>query len=263
MSSHRLAVTVITLSAIPAFTDNYIWMLSLGDRHWVVDPGDAAAVVRALPDAGNLEGILVTHHHPDHIGGVAELAQRFGCAVTAPKDARIPIASERVAEGSQVQVLGRPFAVTEVPGHTTSHVAYYAAPWLFCGDTLFSLGCGRLFEGTPAQMLDSLDRLAALPPDTLVCCTHEYTQNNARFALAVDRDNAALREYVATLPERLSHPPHRTLPSALRTERACNPFLRIDDAQVRASIESHAGRPLPHRDERFGALRAWKDGFRG
>ena len=254
---------MITLTALPAFTDNYIWMLHVGDRYWVVDPGDGDAVLRGLPRAAQVEGILVTHHHPDHIGGVESLVRRFGCAVFAPDDPRIPVATHRVAEGGAVDLLGTRFAVLHVPGHTSSHVAYYAAPWLFCGDTLFSLGCGRLFEGSPAQMRHSLERLADFPGDTLVCCTHEYAQSNARFALTVDPQNAHLQSLANSLGDRLRQPPYRTLPSTLRDELACNPFLRVRDSAVRTALEVHAGRMLPDCDERFAVLRAWKDGFRG
>ena len=258
-----MATRMPRLSALPAFSDNYIWMLRDGGRCWVVDPGDADVVLAELKPGDALEGILVTHHHPDHIGGVAALSAAFGCAVLAPEDPRIPLATRRVREGDVVDVLGTAYTVWEVPGHTRSHVAYLGAGRVFCGDTLFSLGCGRLFEGSAAQMLRALDRLSELPEDTEICCTHEYTVSNARFACVVEPDNPVLRDYAAQLPALLANPPHRSLPSTLGFERRCNPFLRIDEPAVRDRLQQHAGRALPDRAERFGVLRGWKDAFRG
>ena len=174
----------MNLLPLPAFTDNYIWMLHDGRQAAVVDPGDAAPVFQALERLGlRLQAILVTHHHPDHVGGVDALRDATGAVVYGPARERIPEPLVRLAQGDTVDVLGLRFTVIDVPGHTAGHIAYYApdldgAPLLFCGDTLFSGGCGRLFEGTPAQMLQSLDQLAALPGDTRVCCTHEYTLSN-------------------------------------------------------------------------------------
>ncbi|WP_132985167.1 hydroxyacylglutathione hydrolase [Luteimonas terricola] len=250
---------------LPAFDDNYIWLLPAhgGRGAVVVDPGDAAPVLAAA-DAGGWrpQAVLLTHHHGDHIGGVAALRARWpDLHVVAPDDRRIPVASQRVGDGDRVEAAGHAFDVLAVPGHTVSHIAFHGHGLLFCGDTLFSLGCGRLFEGTPAQMLASLDRLAALPGDTLVCCGHEYTQSNAAFARAVDPDNPALArrsEEVTTL--RNDSLP--TLPVTLGDERACNPFLRVDAPAVRAAVAAWSGDGDLSRVGAFAALRRWKDGFR-
>jgi hydroxyacylglutathione hydrolase len=189
----------MTLLALPAFADNYIWMLHDGKQAVVVDPGDAAPVEQALDRlALTLAGILVTHHHADHVGGVNALRPRLQGPVYGPATERIPTPFVPLREGDEVSVLGLSFRVLDVPGHTAGHIAYVQedaaqSPLLFCGDTLFSAGCGRLFEGTPAQMARSLAKFAALPADTQVCCTHEYTLSNLRFAAAVEPGNAARR----------------------------------------------------------------------
>jgi hydroxyacylglutathione hydrolase len=256
----------MNLLALPAFADNYLWMLHDGQRALVVDPGDAAPVCAAL-EQGSLElaAILVTHHHPDHVGGLAELLRRHPAPVYGPVEDRLPVAVHTVGDNDDIQALGLRVQVMEVPGHTRSHLAYYAepageAPVLFCGDTLFSGGCGRLFEGTPAQMLHSLDRLAALPGATRVCCAHEYTLSNLRFALAVEPDNAALRAYEAEC-QSLRKAGLPTVPTRIDRERAINPFLRSEVAAVRASAQAHgalADEPVAV----FAALREWKNEFR-
>lgn len=240
-------------------------MLHDGHHALVVDPGDAQVVLEALQHFGvQLKAILVTHHHPDHTGGVAALHQATGAEVFGPALEVMPEPLTRLQGGDQVQSLGLSFDVMDVPGHTAGHIAYYCAevagaPLLFCGDTLFSGGCGRLFEGTPAQMLASLDMLAALPDATRVCCAHEYTVNNLKFACAVDPDNPALSRYV-TAAQALRASAQPTLPSTLRLERQINPFLR---SRQPALIQAAQGFDASARDEVgiFAALRQWKNEF--
>jgi hydroxyacylglutathione hydrolase len=255
------------LQPLPALTDNYIWTLvddapGSSRRAVIVDPGEAAPVLQA-GDAGLQPiAILLTHHHPDHIGGTAALVQRWPeLAVYAPADEHIQFPCQRVSEGDRVAVGGWEFEVIALPGHTLSHIAYAGAGCVFCGDTLFSLGCGRMFEGTPTQMLGSLDRLAALPADTRVCCGHEYTVANAAFAQAVDPGNPVLRQRAEqAVAQRQAGQP--TVPTTMANELACNPFLRVGSDAIRASITARLGREPKDRVETFAELRSWKDGFR-
>ena len=250
------------LRALPAFADNYIWTLvDDAGRALFVDPGEAAPVLAAI--AGGLQpaGVLLTHHHNDHVGGTAELLARWpDLPVIAPRDERIAVAARRVCEGDRVDVAGWSFAVLEVPGHTRSHVAFHGHGLVFCGDTLFSLGCGRLFEGTPEEMHASLSRLSALPDTTLVCCGHEYTLANAAFALRVEPGNTALQDRAADA-RRQRDQGQPTLPTTLASERACNPFLRADTPAVRAAVAQRLGREPRDAVETFAELRRWKDGF--
>lgn len=254
------------LIALPAFADNYIWMVQGGREALVVDPGDAHPVRQALREASaTLAAILVTHHHPDHTGGIVELRAETGARVIGPASERIAGITEPVRGGDRVLALDLAFDVIDVPGHTAGHVAYWCAdlggePVLFCGDTLFSAGCGRLFEGTPAQMFDSLRRLAALPGSTRVCCTHEYTLANLRFARAVEPGNPALQAHQARC-EALRASGQPTLPSTLSLERAINPFLRTDQPEPAAAARQRdpsACDPLAV----FTTLRSWKNEFR-
>ena len=258
----------MNLLPLPAFADNYIWMLHDGHQAVVVDPGDSAPVVQALQRQGlQLTAILVTHHHADHVGGVDALREATGASVYGPARERVPEPLVRLAGGDTVDVLGLRFQVLDVPGHTAGHIAYYCAaidgaPVLFCGDTLFSAGCGRLFEGTPAQMLDSLDRLAALPGDTRVCCTHEYTLSNLKFARTVEPGNTALLHY-SNQCEALRADNQPTLPSSIALERDINPFLRVRQpgvAQAARAFDTQV-----QQDDAvavLAALRQWKNEFR-
>lgn len=257
---------MLTLHAIPAFDDNYLWAIATPDgRVVVIDPGSEPAIQAFLAEGERrLAAILITHHHADHIGGLAGLRERFAVPCYGPEDPRIAPLDIHLNDGDSVELpdLGLALEVLEVPGHTRSHIAYAGHGWLFCGDTLFSLGCGRLFEGTARQMLNSLDLLAALPGDSLLCCAHEYTLSNARFAITVDPDNAALRTRVAQAQaQRAAGEP--TVPVSLQSELACNPFLRVDTPAVLASLTSHFGSTPVHRIEAFAWLRQWKDEFRG
>lgn len=269
MDSSTRSLTVIPVSA---FKDNYMWLVCRGDDALVVDPGDAAPVERALADRGlTLRAILLTHHHADHVGGVkALLAARRGLplAVHGPAGESIEGVTNRLKEGDRIAIdaLDVSFDILDIPGHTRGHIAYVSvddvgrAPLLFCGDTLFAAGCGRLFEGTPSQMHASLTKLAHLPTGTQVFCGHEYTLSNLRFALAVEPDNPALERRVAdaTATRARGEP---TLPSTIELERATNPFLRADQPSVREAAERHAIGASASSVATFAALRRWKDAF--
>lgn len=254
---------MIDVTPIRAFSDNYIWLIRGPrdpSRAVVVDPGDAGPVNEALERMGlELHSILVTHHHPDHVGGLRQLVGQHDVRVYGPGRERLPVETEALEDGATVEIgpLGLQFSVMAVPGHTVGHIAYHGHGVLFCGDTLFSAGCGRLFEGTPAQMLASLDRLAALPGETRVCCAHEYTRANAAFARSVEPGNPDLARRSAEI-DRLRAEGKPTVPSSLDQERACNPFLRVDAPEIAAWA---AARGAASRVERFAALRAGKDVF--
>lgn len=255
----------LRLLSVPAFSDNYIWLLADASGHTlIVDPGEAAPVRAALLREGlTPSAILLTHHHPDHIGGVAELLQEFAVPVYAPDDERIPLATTTVRDGERLR-LNAPqidFEVLSVPGHTRSHIAYYGGGVLFCGDTLFSLGCGRMFEGTAAQMLHSLQRLRALPGATRMCCGHEYTLANATFALNLEPDNIVLREHATTVRS-LRGRGLPSLPSTLSLECAANPFLRTDKPALSARIKAELADPDADEITRFAWLRHSKDQFK-
>ncbi len=263
----------LQITAIPAFEDNYIWMLQQpGTRNVaIVDPGDASVVLSSLQaQRVAITDILITHHHPDHTGGILALREHFPDArVYGPRNDLIKGLTHHVAENQRLCVLGMQFRVLEVPGHTLDHVAYFCddfnlkpQPIVLCGDTLFSAGCGRLREGAPSQLLNSLHRFAQLPPETLVYCTHEYTVSNLRFALHVEPDNIACQQ---RLQECLSmrHQGLPTLPSTIATELRTNPFLRCRSDELSAIIRTQFGPDHVSELEVFTQLRRWKDGFTG
>ncbi len=254
---------MIELLSLPAFSDNYIWMVHDGRNAVVVDPGDADVVRLALQQRQlGLQAILVTHHHPDHTGGVQALRDCLQGPVYSPARERTPEPRVTVQGGQVIEVLGQTVRVMDVPGHTAGHIAFLMEPIeqdpiLFCGDTLFSGGCGRLFEGTAAQMHHSLSTLAALPGRTRVCCAHEYTVSNLRFARTVEPSNAELSDYQARCIDlRAQGAP--TLPSSIDIERRINPFLRCHEPEVRASALAQ-GAAGDDPVAVLAALREWKN----
>lgn len=257
----------MNISPIRAFTDNYIWQINDGSKAFVVDPGDAKPVISFLETHNlKLAGILITHHHWDHTGGIKGLLELWpGIPVFGPHNENIAEITHPLKQGDTATVLGLTFKVLEVPGHTLDHIAYYNVQEddhdiLFCGDTLFSSGCGRLFEGSAAQMFESLEKLKALPAETLVYCTHEYTTANLKFASAVEPENpqiaARMKEVDALRAEDTP-----SVPSTLGLELKVNPFLRWDAPEVVNSANEQTGTATHEPVEVFAAIRAWKDRF--
>ena len=254
---------MLEIVPLSAFQDNYIWTLRDGKNAAVVDPGEARPVKEYLAREGlTLVAILATHHHPDHVGGISELVAMAKVPVFGPKGEPIPELTHPVGLGDKVEIpsLGASFSVLDIPGHTRAHVAYYGLESLFSGDTLFACGCGRVFEGTAAQMLDSLTKLAALPDETKVYCGHEYTLANIKFARSVDPDNHVLaaREARAQALRAAGRP---TLPSTMGEERATNPFLRCTEPVVVESANKYLGSRIGDPVSVFAAIREWKNRF--
>ncbi|QIB52486.1 hydroxyacylglutathione hydrolase [Pseudomonas sp. OIL-1] len=254
--------------ALPAFQDNYIWMLL--DEHTsqaaVVDPGDPVPVVRWLgrhPEY-SLKTMLITHHHRDHTGGLSAIKAATECKVYGPAEESIPGIDRQLNDGDEFRLFGSLVQVISVPGHTSGHIALFCNdekdPWLLCGDTLFAGGCGRLFEGTPAQMHHSLQRLAALPDETRVFCAHEYTQSNLRFAQAVEPENQDIKVRLEVVDD-LRAGGRITLPSTIGLEKLTNPFLRCDQPDVIAAASQRAGNQLEAGEQTLAAIRQWKDNF--
>lgn len=253
---------MLTISPIAAFSDNYIWHLQRDGQDWVVDPGDAEPVSTALRKR-ELDGILVTHHHWDHTGGIPDLVAKYHCPVYGPGS--IEGVTHPLAAGESCEVLGFPVSVIDVPGHTLDHLALLlhesdGQTHLFCGDTLFAAGCGRLFEGTPAQMYSSLGKLSALPPETRVYCAHEYTLPNLRFATAAEPGNRAVQNRLTEV-ETLRANDEVTLPSTIGEELATNPFLRCHIPALARQASNHGAAENPDEVEVFAYLRRWKDNF--
>jgi len=256
---------MLTLTSLPAFEDNYIWVWHDGHHAVAVDPGDPAPLIAFL-DAHRLAltAVLITHHHRDHTGGNTLLRQRYDCAIYAPDNPLIPAVTHVLSGGDSLD-LTKPdlhFAVLATPGHTLDHISYVGQGTLFCGDTVFGCGCGKLFEGDAAMMATSLDAILALPDTTRVCCAHEYTLSNIDFAKTIDGANPALLERERADRALRAHG-QPTLPSTLGLEKATNPFLRFHDADMTAFASRYLNRPHPGPAEVFGAIRAAKDAWDG
>ncbi|EGA63596.1 hydroxyacylglutathione hydrolase [Vibrio brasiliensis] len=252
---------MLNIKSIPAFNDNYIWLIQNSDRRCaVVDPGDAAPVLAYLNEHNlSLEAILITHHHNDHIGGVPELVRQFPQVdVVGPANEPVPTLTHAVEAGDQIELFDEVFFVLGLEGHTSGHIGYVGDGKLFCGDVLFSAGCGRVFEGTMEQMHTSLSKLAALPEETEVYCAHEYTTSNVAFALAVEPDNSQLQQYRDEV-NRLRAQNQPTLPTTIRREKWINPFLRTDQPSVIRSVANRTSQTDPLAI--FTALREWKNEF--
>jgi len=256
----------MNIQSIKAYSDNYIWLITTNEGNLVIDPGEALPVINYIQQYSlGLTDILITHHHYDHVGGVIELKKDITGKVIGPQNDQIEGLDEQAIQGMVVESCGLKFDVIEIPGHTLDHIAYYLAdprqPRLFCGDTLFSGGCGRVFEGTHKQMYQSLEKLKALPDNTLVYSAHEYTLANLKFAQEVEVNNFHISEYIEVCQKKveLDLP---TLPSSIAIEKKVNPFMRCSEASLRQSIsQKMLGSKKASDSEIFAYLREWKDSF--
>jgi hydroxyacylglutathione hydrolase len=246
---------------LPAFTDNYIWLIEKNGKATVVDPGDAEVVNNYLKEKNlELENILITHHHYDHTGGVEQLRESYECNVYGPCDSPFNGVEIKLKENDEIQIHDTKFKIIEVPGHTLDHIAYYSEEQstLFCGDTLFSGGCGRIFEGTPNQMYESISKLSVLDLSTIIYCTHEYTQSNLNFAIKVEPGNDNLVEYKNNIDMKISKN-EISLPTNLKLEKNINPFLRSHVEEIKENIKDFAKINHPSDLETFTAVRSLKD----
>lgn len=259
---------IINVSRLPAFKDNYLWLIDNEKKAIVVDPGDPKVINEKLKINNlSLDCILITHHHLDHTGGLKTLIEQHNPIVIGPKSKYIPEIKKEVKHGEIFKILGITFEVIEVPGHTLDHIAYFASetettkePFLFCGDTLFAGGCGRVFEGTFSQMRESLEKIRSLPKNTKIYCAHEYTENNLNFAINVEPNNIDLKKRLElVIDKRKKNKP--TVPSYLYEEILTNPFLRYDKIDIIKNAQDYSKTTDSHPDIVFGIIREWKDNF--
>lgn len=251
----------MNLISIPALQDNYIWLLSNHENHCViVDPGEAEPVIKALQEYRlSPEAILLTHHHHDHVDGVKKIIEQYtNLPVFGPQETATKGATTVVSAGKTIKLLNSEFSVFDVPGHTIGHIAYYSQPYLFCGDTLFSGGCGRIFEGTQKQLFESINKLSKLPDDTLICCAHEYTLSNLEFAHTIWPEESTIEAYLHKISQ-IREKSQSTLPTTLGLERKINLFLRCNDIDLKRKISSEPERL--ENWEAFALLRSQKDRF--
>ena len=251
---------------IRALSDNYVWILVEGEQAIIVDPGEAKPVLETFNELKlDLKGIIITHHHFDHTGGIQELKDQFNCDVFGPGGGHIQGISNPLNDNEEFDLLGKKFIALATPGHTLDQLAYYSEeacsePILFCGDTLFSAGCGRIFEGTPLQMHESISRFSILPENTKVYCGHEYTQSNLAFAITVEPDNQFIKNKIKEV-NNLRESDKETLPSDIGSELKINPFMRCEEKTVIDAATNYSGNQLKEPHEVLGVIRDWKDNF--